>query len=188
MNGPELITHGCRLNIAESETIGAMLAGEDDLIVVNSCAVTAEAVATARKAIRRARRERPHARIIVTGCAAETEPETFRAMAEVSDVVPNLRKFERALYPTRYRDPPPMAIARTGHARTFLPVQNGCDHRCTFCIIPYGRGPSRSVPMGAVVEQMKQLVGNGYRELVLTGVDITSYGTDLPGRRGCRRA
>ena len=181
MNGPELITHGCRLNIAESETIAAMLAGEDDLIVVNSCAVTAEAVATARKAIRRARRERPQARIVVTGCAAEIEPETFRAMAEVTDVVPNLRKFERGLYPTAHLPSPPPATARTGHARTFLPVQNGCDHRCTFCIIPYGRGPSRSLPAGGVIDQVRAAVDTGAREIVLTGVDLTAYGADLPG-------
>jgi threonylcarbamoyladenosine tRNA methylthiotransferase MtaB len=193
LSGPELITLGCRLNIAESEAIRAMLADEDDLVIVNSCAVTAEAVATARKAIRRARRERPEARIVVTGCAAEIEPETFAGLAEV---VPNTAKLNPALY--RHpggRDPlggearvsrwTPAFAGVTGgskHARAFLPVQNGCDHRCTFCIIPYGRGPSRSLPAGGVIDEIKAAIGAGAKEVILTGVDLTAYGADLPGQ------
>jgi threonylcarbamoyladenosine tRNA methylthiotransferase MtaB len=193
VSGATLISHGCRLNIAESEKIAAMLAGEDDLVVVNSCAVTAEAVKTARQAIRRAKRDRPEARIVVTGCAAEIEPETFRAMAEVSAVVPNTTKLEygRYMFPGESRGPVPAVDLDPGfrrgtapptHARTFLPVQNGCDHRCTFCIIPYGRGPSRSLPAGGVIDEIKAAVDQGTKEVVLTGVDLTSYGADLPGQ------
>ena len=192
MSGATLISHGCRLNIAESEKIAAMLSGEDDLVVVNSCAVTAEAVKTARQAIRRAKRDRPDARIVVTGCAAQTEPETFRAMAEVAAIVPNTKKFERSLYPSPRRRPGPLEVypgspaapasAGATHARTFLPVQNGCDHRCTFCIIPYGRGPSRSLPAGGAIEEIKAAVDQGAKEIVLTGVDLTAYGADLPGQ------
>ncbi|OAN55561.1 tRNA (N(6)-L-threonylcarbamoyladenosine(37)-C(2))-methylthiotransferase MtaB [Sphingobium sp. TCM1] len=193
MAGPDIITMGCRLNIAESEAIRDMASGQDDLIVVNSCAVTAEAVRQTRQAIRRARRERPDARILVTGCAAQTEPQTFAAMAEVDGVIGNREKMEAASFALvaervrvsdimAVRDTAPhMASAFADHARAFLEVQNGCDHRCTFCIIPYGRGNSRSVPAGAVVEKAKQLVDAGYREIVLTGVDVTSYGPDLPG-------
>jgi threonylcarbamoyladenosine tRNA methylthiotransferase MtaB len=213
-NAPEIITLGCRLNIAESEAIREMAQGQDDLIVVNSCAVTAEAVRQARQAIRRARRERPEARIMVTGCAAQTEPATFAAMPEVDAVLGNREKMEAGSYRpfvsgggARVRDgfptaldtngagaalhvsdimavrdtAPHMASAFAEHARAFLEVQNGCDHRCTFCIIPYGRGNSRSVPAGAVIDKAKQLVDAGYREIVLTGVDVTSYGPDLPG-------
>ena len=204
MSGATLISHGCRLNIAESEKIAAMLGGEDDLVVVNSCAVTAEAVKTARQAIRRAKRDRPAARIVVTGCAAQTEPEMFRAMAEVSAVVPNTEKLDRSFYPSSQRKlgsqeakavisfPEIPAFAgmteyaakalRPSHARTFLPVQNGCDHRCTFCIIPYGRGPSRSLPAGGVIEEIRAAVDQGAKEVVLTGVDLTAYGADLPGQ------
>lgn len=202
MSGPDIITMGCRLNIAESEAIRDMASGQDDLIVVNSCAVTAEAVRQTRQAIRRARRERPEARILVTGCAAQTEPQTFAAMAEVDGVIGNREKMEAKTYQLppvssgsfvaaaevrvsdimAVRDTAPhMASAFADHARAFLEVQNGCDHRCTFCIIPYGRGNSRSVPAGAVVEKAKQLVDAGYSEIVLTGVDVTSYGPDLPG-------
>ena len=208
MSGPDIITMGCRLNIAESEAIRDMAQGQDDLIVVNSCAVTAEAVRQTRQAIRRARRERPDARILVTGCAAQTEPETFAAMAEVDGVIGNREKMEAGSYiaarervstaldtnggwvapDVRVSDimavretAPHMASAFADHARAFLEVQNGCDHRCTFCIIPYGRGNSRSVPAGAVVEKAKQLADAGYGEIVLTGVDVTSYGPDLPG-------
>ncbi|MEC3912014.1 tRNA (N(6)-L-threonylcarbamoyladenosine(37)-C(2))-methylthiotransferase MtaB [Sphingobium sp. CR2-8] len=193
MGGPDIITMGCRLNIAESEAIRDMAAGQDDLIVVNSCAVTAEAVRQTRQAIRRVRRDRPDARILVTGCAAQTEPETFAKMAEVDAVIGNREKMEAASFAPvaekvrvsdimAVRDTAPhMASAFADHARAFLEVQNGCDHRCTFCIIPYGRGNSRSVPAGAVVEKAKQLVDAGYREIVLTGVDVTSYGPDLPG-------
>ncbi|WP_298398558.1 tRNA (N(6)-L-threonylcarbamoyladenosine(37)-C(2))-methylthiotransferase MtaB [Sphingobium sp.] len=217
MPGPDIITMGCRLNIAESEAIRDMAAGQDDLIVVNSCAVTAEAVRQTRQAIRRAKRERPDARILVTGCAAQTEPQTFAAMAEVDGVIGNREKMEAATYlPSSQRrlgsqaigrdvgpempafasmaekvrvsdimavrdTAPHMASAFADHARAFLEVQNGCDHRCTFCIIPYGRGNSRSVPAGAVIDKAKQLVDAGYSEIVLTGVDVTSYGPDLPG-------
>ena len=193
MSGPDIITMGCRLNIAESEAIRDMAQSQDDLIIVNSCAVTAEAVRQTRQAIRRARRERPDARILVTGCAAQTEPETFAAMAEVDGVIGNREKMEaNAFSPVaekvRVSDimavretAPHMASAFADHARAFLEVQNGCDHRCTFCIIPYGRGNSRSVPAGAVVEKAKQLADAGYGEIVLTGVDVTSYGPDLPG-------
>ncbi len=193
MSGPQIITMGCRLNIAESEAIRDMANDQDNLIVFNSCAVTAEAVRQTRQAIRRARRERPDARIIVTGCAAQTEPQTFAAMAEVDGVIGNREKMEAASFAPvaekvrvsdimAVRDTAPhMASAFADHARAFLEVQNGCDHRCTFCIIPYGRGNSRSVPAGAVVERAKQLVDAGYSEIVLTGVDVTSYGPDLPG-------
>ena len=193
MSGPEIITMGCRLNIAESEAIRQMAAGQDDLIVVNSCAVTAEAVRQTRQAIRRARRERPDARILVTGCAAQTEPQSFAAMAEVDGVIGNREKMETASFlPATDRvkvadimavrdTAPHMASAFADHARAFLEVQNGCDHRCTFCIIPYGRGNSRSVPAGAVIDKARELVDSGYREIVLTGVDVTSYGPDLPG-------
>ncbi|MES2157423.1 MAG: tRNA (N(6)-L-threonylcarbamoyladenosine(37)-C(2))-methylthiotransferase MtaB [Pseudomonadota bacterium] len=193
MAGPDIITLGCRLNIAESEAIRDMAGAQDGLVVVNSCAVTAEAVRQTRQAIRRARRERPDARIIVTGCAAQTEPETFAAMAEVDLVLGNREKLEAASFaPTTekirvadimaVRDTAPhMASVFADHARAFLEVQNGCDHRCTFCIIPYGRGNSRSVPAGAVVDKARELVDAGYREIVLTGVDVTSYGPDLPG-------
>ncbi|KEQ51554.1 tRNA (N(6)-L-threonylcarbamoyladenosine(37)-C(2))-methylthiotransferase MtaB [Sphingobium chlorophenolicum] len=215
MSGPQIITLGCRLNIAESEAIREMAGGQDDLIVVNSCAVTAEAVRQTRQAIRRARRDRPDARIMVTGCAAQTEPETFAAMAEVNAVIGNREKMDPTHYTPfvssevekRVREgfstsletngggaqiqvsdimavretAPHMASAFAEHARAFLEVQNGCDHRCTFCIIPYGRGNSRSVPAGAVIDKAKELVDAGYREIVLTGVDVTSYGPDLPG-------
>ena len=193
MSGPAIITMGCRLNIAESEAIRTLAQGQDDLIVVNSCAVTAEAVRQTRQAIRRARRERPEARIMVTGCAAQTERETFAAMAEVDAVIGNREKLDAASFIPMtekvkvadimaVRDTAPhMASAFADHARAFLEVQNGCDHRCTFCIIPYGRGNSRSVPAGAVVDKARELVAAGYREIVLTGVDVTSYGPDLPG-------
>ncbi|MCB4860886.1 tRNA (N(6)-L-threonylcarbamoyladenosine(37)-C(2))-methylthiotransferase MtaB [Sphingobium sp. PNB] len=200
MGGPQIITLGCRLNIAESEAIREIIGREmpnaqDDLVVVNSCAVTAEAVRQSRQAIRRARRDRPGARIMVTGCAAQTEPETFAAMAEVDAVIGNREKMHWTSYlpnggsdPVRVSDimsvrdtAPHMASAFAEHARAFLEVQNGCDHRCTFCIIPYGRGNSRSVPAGAVIDKARELVGAGYREIVLTGVDVTSYGPDLPG-------
>lgn len=193
MPGPDIITMGCRLNIAESEAIRDMAAGQDDLIVVNSCAVTAEAVRQTRQAIRRAKRDRPDARILVTGCAAQIEPQTFAAMVEVDGVIGNREKMESTSFAAMtqkvlvsdimaVRDTAPhMASAFADHARAFLEVQNGCDHRCTFCIIPYGRGNSRSVPAGAVVEKAQQLVDAGYQEIVLTGVDVTSYGPDLPG-------
>jgi threonylcarbamoyladenosine tRNA methylthiotransferase MtaB len=199
----EVITFGCRLNAAESEVIRreAERAGFADTVVVNTCAVTAEAVRQAKQAIRALRRERPHAKIVVTGCAAQTEPQTFVAMAEADRVLGNAEKLDPAGW-ARARaafagDGTPKAIvndimavretaahlvdAFAGRSRAFVQVQNGCDHRCTFCIIPYGRGNSRSVPMGAVVDDVNRLAGNGYCEVVLTGVDITSYGADLPG-------
>ena len=193
MSGPQIITMGCRLNIAESEAIRDMARDQDDLVVVNSCAVTAEAVRQTRQAIRRARRERPDARILVTGCAAQTQPDSFATMAEVDAVIGNREKREAASFlpaPEKVRvadimavrdTAPHMASAFADHARAFLEVQNGCDHRCTFCVIPYGRGNSRSVPAGAVIDKAMQLVDAGYREIVLTGVDVTSYGPDLPG-------
>ncbi len=197
----ETLTFGCRLNAYESEVMKAEAekAGLDDAIIVNTCAVTAEAVKQAKQAIRRARRDRPAARIIVTGCAAQTEARTFGDMAEVDLVIGNNDKlraesYRPMLFGIALNDKVQvndiMSVRETaahlidgldGHTRAFVQVQNGCDHRCTFCIIPFGRGPSRSVPMGLVVEQIRRLVGNGCREVVLTGVDITSYGPDLPG-------
>ncbi|MFN4206424.1 MAG: tRNA (N(6)-L-threonylcarbamoyladenosine(37)-C(2))-methylthiotransferase MtaB [Agrobacterium albertimagni] len=198
----EVITFGCRLNTYESEVMKAEAAkaGLDNAILVNTCAVTSEAVRQARQAIRRARRENPEARIIVTGCAAQTEAQNFADMPEVDAVLGNEEKLKAEHY-RRLPDfgvsaeekvavndimsvtetAPQMVAHIDGHVRGFLQVQNGCDHRCTFCIIPYGRGNSRSVPMGAVVDQARKLVENGYREVVLTGVDATSYGADLPG-------
>ena len=193
MSGPEIITLGCRLNAAESEAMRALAAGQDDLVIVNSCAVTNEAVRQTRQAIRKAKRARPDARVVVTGCAAQIEPATFAAMPEVARVIGNREKFEAASFlageiDVRVSDI--MAVRETAphlvagfaeRARAFVEVQNGCDHRCTFCIIPYGRGNSRSVPAGLVVERIRALVGEGFREVVLTGVDVTSYGADLPG-------
>jgi threonylcarbamoyladenosine tRNA methylthiotransferase MtaB len=198
----ETLTFGCRLNIYESEVIKAEAekAGLSDALIVNTCAVTATAVRQAKQSIRKARRDNPGRKIIVTGCAAQTEARTFGDMAEVDFVIGNNDKLRAESYaPMTFGVPlndkvqvnDIMSVRSTaghliggmdGHTRAFVQVQNGCDHRCTFCIIPYGRGPSRSVPMGVVVEQIKQLVGNGYREVVLTGVDITSYGPDLPGQ------
>jgi threonylcarbamoyladenosine tRNA methylthiotransferase MtaB len=196
MSGPELITLGCRLNIAESETMRMLAGDQDDLIIVNSCAVTAEAVRQAKKAIRKAARARPDARIVVTGCAAQTEPETFAAMPEVARVLGNADKQQPSLFRfapspaadihvsdimTVRRTAPHLVSGFTDHARAFVEVQNGCDHRCTFCVIPYGRGNSRSVPAGSVIDHVAALVDRGYAEIVLTGVDLTSYGPDLPG-------
>jgi threonylcarbamoyladenosine tRNA methylthiotransferase MtaB len=199
----EVLTFGCRLNAAESEVIRreAQRAGFADTVVVNTCAVTAEAVRQARQAIRALRRGRPQAKIIVTGCAAQTEPQTFSSMSEADCVLGNGEKLSasgwakaRAAFDVEgspkaivsdimaARETAPHLIdAFAGRARAFVQVQNGCDHRCTFCIIPFGRGNSRSVPIGAAVEDVRRLVGNGYNEIVLTGVDITSYGADLPG-------
>jgi threonylcarbamoyladenosine tRNA methylthiotransferase MtaB len=199
----EVLTLGCRLNAAESETIRRLAEREGvcDAIVINTCAVTAEAVRQARQTIRRAHRERPDQPIIVTGCAAQTEAETFAAMPEVARVIGNAEKLEGAIWrglPSQLLAPSGerakvsdiatvrafaghMAEAYEGQTRAFLQVQNGCDHRCTFCIIPYGRGPSRSAPMGDVVTQAQRLVDRGFAEIVLTGVDLTSYGPDLPG-------
>ncbi len=204
--GIDVVTFGCRLNTYESEVMKreAEAAGLAELaggaVVFNTCAVTAEAVRQARQAIRKARREQPQARIIVTGCAAQTDPASFAGMEEVDLVLGNEEKLKRHNYRAlpdfgvndteKARVNDIMSVTETashmvdaieGRARAFVQVQNGCDHRCTFCIIPYGRGNSRSVPMGAVVEQVKRLAGNGHAEVVLTGVDMTSYGADLPG-------
>jgi threonylcarbamoyladenosine tRNA methylthiotransferase MtaB len=192
----DVVTFGCRLNAYESEQIKAA-AGADglaDAVVFNTCAVTAEAVRQARQAIRKARRERPGARLIVTGCAAQIDPAAFSAMAEVDQVVGNDVKGKIGTYAEpdapRVRVNDIMSVRETaGHlidglkdrARAYVEVQNGCDHRCTFCIIPFGRGNSRSAAAGEVVEQVRRLVGGGVREVVLTGVDITSWGADLPG-------
>jgi len=204
--GIDIVTYGCRLNTYESEVMRreAEAAGlgalKNGAVIFNTCAVTAEAVRQAKQSIRKARRENPDARIIVTGCAAQTDPDAFAAMGEVDLVLGN----EEKLKAHNYRALPDFGVNDTekarvndifsvretaghmvdaieGRARAFVQVQNGCDHRCTFCIIPYGRGNSRSVPMGAVMDQVKRLTGNGYAEVVLTGVDMTSYGGDLPG-------
>ncbi len=189
----EIITFGCRLNTFESEVIRAHTAGLADTVVINSCAVTAEAERQARQAIRRARREKPGASIVVTGCAAQIAPERWAAIPGVSRVLGNVEKLD----PRSWLPEAPGAVgdifaaravaahlvtAFAGRARAFVQVQQGCDHRCTFCVIPLGRGANRSVPIGDVVSQVRALVANGYQEIVLTGVDITSYGPDLPGR------
>jgi threonylcarbamoyladenosine tRNA methylthiotransferase MtaB len=193
----EVLTFGCRLNTYESEAMRdlAAKAGQAGAIVVNTCAVTAEAERQARQAIRRAHRDHPDARIIVTGCAAQIAPETWAALPGVERVIGNADKLKPETWAALDAPPAPvtdiMAATETaahlvtefaGRARAFVQVQQGCDHRCTFCVIPYGRGPSRSVPIGVVVDQVRALVQAGYREVVLTGVDITSYGPDLPGR------
>jgi threonylcarbamoyladenosine tRNA methylthiotransferase MtaB len=195
MSGAEVITMGCRLNLAESNALQQQLGQADDLIVINSCAVTNEAVRQTRQAIRQARKRRPDARIIVTGCAAQVDPASFAAMPEVTSVLGNAEKQRADLFlePSRnsktlvsdimtvQETAPHLVSAFSGKTRAFVEVQNGCDHRCTFCIIPYGRGNSRSVPAGMVVEHIKKLVDEGFKEVVLTGVDVTSYGADLPG-------
>ena len=192
----DIVTFGCRLNLFESETIRrhAEAAGLDDAIIVNTCAVTAEAERKARQAIRKLRRERPAARLIVTGCAAQIDPARFSAMAEVDHVLGNVEKLRPESYRglgTRISVGDIFAVRETaahrvegfdGRARAFVQAQQGCDHRCTFCVIPYGRGPSRSTPIDAVIAQSRLLVARGYRELVLTGIDITAYGLDLPDR------
>lgn len=204
--GIDVVTFGCRLNTYESEVMRreANAAGLGDLgggaVIFNTCAVTGEAVRQARQAIRKARRDNPGARIIVTGCAAQTDPDSFVAMDEVDLVLGNEEKLKAHNYRAlpdfgvndfeKARVNDIMSVTETashmvdaieGRARAFVQVQNGCNHRCTFCIIPYGRGNSRSVPMGAAVDQVKRLAGNGYAEVVLTGVDMTGYGADLPG-------
>ncbi len=195
--GPQLLTFGCRLNTYESEAMRSLAteAGHGaGTIIVNTCAVTAEAERQARQAIRRAHRENPGARILVTGCAAQIRPEDWAGLPGVSRVIGNGDKLKPEAWAPDAAPAPVsdiMAARETaahlvtefaGRARAFVQVQQGCDHRCTFCVIPFGRGPSRSVPIGAVVEQVRALVAHGYREVVLTGVDITSYGPDLPGR------
>jgi len=193
----DILTFGCRLNAYESEVMRghAEAAGLKGAIIVNTCAVTAEAERQARQAIRRARRDRPDAEIIVTGCAAQIDPAGFAAMPEVSRVLGNAEKLRAESWgnvaDARVSVNDIMSVTETashltagfdGKARAFIQVQNGCDHRCTFCIIPYGRGPARSVPMGAIVAETRALVAAGFREIVMTGVDLTSYGPDLPGQ------
>lgn len=193
----EVVTFGCRLNIGDGATIAetAREAGLGDTVIVNSCAVTAEAVAQARQAARRARRDRPEARIVVTGCAAQTEPATFAAMAEVDHVVGAreklgdwtfLREAPRVVVSDVFADHAPMRAPAPPdegvHTRVFLQIQTGCDHRCTFCVIPFGRGNARSVPRFDVIAAARARVEAGAREIVLTGVDLTSWGQDLPGR------
>lgn len=200
MNAPVFHTLGCRLNAYESEAMKELAeqAGVQGAHVVNTCAVTAEAVRKARQEIRRIRREHPDAPIIVTGCAAQTEPETFAAMPEVTRVIGNTEKMQPETWQTmvpnligeteRVQVDDIMSVKETaghlidgfGRHRAYVQVQNGCDHRCTFCIIPYGRGNSRSVPAGVVIDQIKRLVDRGFLEVVLTGVDLTSWGADLP--------
>ena len=199
MSDIEIITFGCRLNAYESEVMRkhARDSGLDGAVIVNTCAVTQESVRQARQAIRKARRERPDAKIVITGCAAQIDPAHFAAMAEVDHVIGNHEKTQSETFQglrsgdtERVKVNDIMSVKETaGHliegfgtqARAYVQIQNGCDHRCTFCIIPYGRGPSRSVPAGEVVAQVRTLVENGYAEIVLTGVDITAYGADLPG-------
>ena len=192
MSTVDILTFGCRLNTYESEVMRSHTGAMGEAIIVNTCAVTMEAERQARQAIRRAQRNRPGVPIVVTGCAAQINPAAWAALPGVTRVVGNT---EKLLAETWVADAPSavsdiMAAQETaahlvtefaGRARAFVQVQQGCDHRCTFCIIPFGRGPSRSVPIGAIVEQVRTLVANGYQEVVLTGVDITSYGPDLPG-------
>ena len=195
---PTVLTFGCRLNAYESEVMKEHARADEsgvETVIVNTCAVTAEAERQARQAIRKARRQHPGARIVVTGCAAQAHPESFAAMPEVDQILGNAEKMR----PTIFTAPPADKIVVgdimqvrevashlvsgfEGRARAFVEVQQGCDHRCTFCIIPFGRGPNRSVPMGRVVEQIRDLVEAGFGEVVLTGVDVTAYGGDLPGR------
>ncbi|MCF6444506.1 tRNA (N(6)-L-threonylcarbamoyladenosine(37)-C(2))-methylthiotransferase MtaB [Nereida sp. MMG025] len=201
MSSPVFSNHGCRLNAYETEAMKELAqgAGLQNAVVVNTCAVTSEAVRKAKKDIRKLRRENPDARVIVTGCAAQTDPDTFAQMAEVDAVVGNTEKMQADTWQGLAADfigetetvqvDDIMSVTETaGHlidgfgtrSRAYVQVQNGCDHRCTFCIIPYGRGNSRSVPAGVVVDQIKRLVQRGYNEVVLTGVDLTSWGADLP--------
>jgi threonylcarbamoyladenosine tRNA methylthiotransferase MtaB len=191
MHDNEIITFGCRLNTFESEVIrrAAAVAGLTGAVIVNTCAVTAEAERQARQAIRRARRRHPEARIVVTGCAAHLSPERYAALPEVDRVLDNQAKLlpqsylpNEAALPDPSETAPHLVDGFEGKCRAFLQVQQGCDHRCTFCIIPYARGPSRSVPMGVITDQARRLVAGGYREIVLTGIDLTAYGSDLPGR------
>jgi len=202
MSAPIFSTLGCRLNAYETEAMKelAEAAGLDNAVIVNTCAVTSEAVRKAKQEIRKLRRQNPEAALIVTGCAAQVEPETFAAMPEVTRVIGNSEKMKpetwAAMTPDLIGQTEPimvddiMSVTETaghlidgfGRHRAYVQVQNGCDHRCTFCIIPFGRGNSRSVPAGVVVDQIKRLVDKGFNEVVLTGVDLTSWGADLPGQ------
>jgi threonylcarbamoyladenosine tRNA methylthiotransferase MtaB len=188
----EILTFGCRLNAYESEVMRGHAAALTDTIIVNTCAVTAEAERQARQAIRRAHRQRPRARIVVTGCAAQLAPQAWAQLPGVARVLGNAEKLHAASWRpdagsaiadimTVRETVPHLLTGFAGRSRAFVQVQQGCDHRCTFCIIPFGRGPSRSIPVGAVADQVRSLVSAGYREVVLTGVDIASYGRDLPG-------
>ena len=199
MTAPKFTTHGCRLNAYESAAMSELAeqAGLSDIVVVNTCAVTEEAVRKAKKEIRRLKREHPEARVIATGCAAQIDPDAFAALDGVDAVIGNSEKMQPETWARLAGQPNDkvmvddiMSVTETaGHlidgfgtrARAFVQVQNGCDHRCTFCIIPFGRGNSRSVPAGVVVDQIKRLVDRGFNEVVLTGVDLTSWGADLPG-------
>ena len=195
-----MVSLGCRLNLSEGESLRALLPPGDDLVVINSCAVTAEAVRQTRQAIRRARRERPTARLMVTGCAAEVEREMLAAMPEVDGLIANAAKLEPRAYspspsgeglgwglspdsaPAGQTPPPAPPLKGSGeHTRAFVAVQNGCDHACTFCVIPQGRGPSRSRGVAEVVAEIARHSAAGVKEAVLTGVDLTSWGGDLPG-------
>lgn len=176
MKPAEVITLGCRLNLAESERIRAMLAGETDLVVVNSCAVTAEAVRHTRQAIRRARREQPGARLLVTGCAADIEREQLSAMPEVDGLIANSDKLDARAWNV----PAAAPVAPSAQTRGFVAIQNGCDHACTFCVIPQGRGASRSLTIPGALQEVARYTDRGVAEIVLTGVDVTSWGGDLP--------
>ena len=201
MSASKFSTLGCRLNMYETEAMKELsaAAGLDNLVVVNTCAVTVEAVRKAKQEIRKLRHENPEATLVVTGCAAQTQPETFAAMPEVTRVIGNSEKMQAETWSQmripdligtteRVQVDDIMSVKETaghlidgfGRHRAYVQVQNGCDHRCTFCIIPYGRGNSRSVPAGVVIEQIKRLVDRGFNEVVLTGVDLTSWGADLP--------
>lgn len=193
---PHLLTFGCRLNTYESEVMRQHAAGLDDVIIVNTCAVTAEAERQARQAIRKAYREKPHARIIVTGCAVQVDPDRWAELPGVVRVVGNADKLHAEQWQPEKMDIPRavtdiMSAQETAahlvtefaeRSRAFVQIQQGCNHRCTFCIIPYGRGPSRSVPAGGVIDQVRHLCESGYQEVVITGVDISSWGKDLPGK------
>ena len=189
----DVLNFGCRLNTYEGEVMRGHAQALENTIIVNTCAVTAEAERQARQAIRRAHRERPDATIVVTGCAAQINPEAWATMPGVVRVLGNVEKLQPESWAPDAgsavsdimlaRETAPQLVTEfTGRARAFVQVQQGCDHRCTFCIIPFGRGPNRSVPIGAIVDQVRTLAASGYREIVLTGVDVTSYGPDLPGR------
>lgn len=180
MNTPTIISLGCRMNIAESERLRAMLAGERDLVVVNSCAVTGEALRQTRQAIRRARRDHPAARLVVTGCAAEIDRAAIGAMDEVDALVANAAKLD----PRAWNVPGDAAPVTPSRTRAFIAVQNGCDHACTFCVIPQGRGASRSLSVAEVLREVEPHLAAGAKEVVLTGVDLTSWGGDLPGAPG----
>ena len=205
MNIPKFVTLGCRLNTYETEAMRELAKNEniENIAVVNTCAVTAEAVRKSKQEIRKIHRENPTTKIIVTGCAAQVEPETFAKMSEVSNVFGNIEKMKTSTWKELSKelnfigkteriqvDDIMSAKETAGHlidgfgtrSRAYVQVQNGCDHRCTFCIIPYGRGNSRSVAAGIIIEQIKRLVGNGFKEIVLTGVDLTSWGSDLPSK------